>query len=134
MERGRVLLVEPEPANRRPYADWLEEAGYAVSVCPGPSAPDYTCVGGRLGRCPLVDPVDAIVLDIDLDSEVEREGTSAFELLSLYTGSGKPVVAVGTDPRIAGVFPERLAAGLLGPASRPQLVRTVGESIARATG
>ena len=54
------------------------------------------------------------------------------ELLSLYTGSGKPVVAVGTDPRIVGVFLERLAAGLAGPTSRPQLVQAVSEAIARA--
>lgn len=134
MEKGRVLLVEAEPANRRSYADWLEESGYDVSVCPGPSAPGYTCVGGRRGRCPLVEPADVVVLDLDLDSEIEQEGTSAFELLSLYTDYGKPVVAVGSDPRIVGVFPERLVAGLLGPPTRPQLVRAVRESIARAAG
>ena len=82
----------------------------------------------------MVDPADAVVLDLDLDSEIEEEGTSAFELLSLYTGSGKPVVAVGTDPRIVGVFPERLAAGLVGPTTRPQLVKAVRQSIARAAG
>jgi CheY-like chemotaxis protein len=134
MDKGRVLLVEAQPANRRRYADWLEESGYEVSVCPGPTAPDYSCVGGRRGRCPLVEPADIVVLDLDLDSEIEQEGTSAFELLSLYTGSGKPVVAVGTDPGIVGVFPERLAAGLLGPATRPQLVQAVRDSLARATG
>jgi CheY-like chemotaxis protein len=134
MEKARVLLVEAEPATRRRYADWLEDAGYEVSTCPGPSAPDYTCVGGRRGRCPLIEPADAVVLDLDVDSEIEQEGTSAFELLSLYTTSGKPVVAVGTDPRIVGVLPERLAAGLLGPTTRPQLLQAVGESIARAAG
>jgi CheY-like chemotaxis protein len=134
MEMERVLLVEAEPANRRRYAAWLEESGYEVSICPGPSAPDYTCVGGRHGWCPLVEPADVVVLDLDLDSEIEQVGTSAFELLSVYTGSGKPVVAVGSDPRIVGVLPERLAAGLVGPPTRPQLVQAVRESIARAAG
>lgn len=134
MDKGRVLLVEADPGNRQAYGKWLEDSGYEVLTCPGPRAPDYTCVGGRRGRCPLVEPADAVVLDLDLDSEIEQEGTSAFELLSLYTGSGKPVVAVGTDPRIVGVFPERLAAGLAGPATRPQLVQAVKESIARAAG
>ena len=133
MEKGRVLLVEADPGNRREYGTWLEEGGYEVTVCPGPRAPDYTCVGGRQGRCPLVEPADAVVLDLDLDSEIEGEGTSAFELLSLYTSSEKPVVAVGTDPRIVGVFPERLAAGLAGPTTRPELIKALRESIARAS-
>jgi hypothetical protein len=134
MDAVRVLLVEADPSDRGTYGTWLEEAGNEVLTCPGPSAPDYTCVGGRKGYCPLVEAADVVVLDVDLDSEIVREGTSAFELLSLYTGSGKPVVAVGSDPRLVGLFPERLAAGLAGPMTRPQLVRAVGESIARAAG
>jgi CheY-like chemotaxis protein len=134
MDTERVLLVEAEPANRRTYAEWLEESGYEVSTCPGPSAPDYTCVGGRSRTCPLIEPVDAVVVGLDLDSEIEEEGTSAFELLSLYTSSGKPVVAVGSDPDIVGVFPQRLATGLMGPPTRPQLVQAVRESIDRAAG
>jgi CheY-like chemotaxis protein len=134
MDKGRVLLVEADPGNRHTYGKWLEESGYEVLTCPGPSAPDYVCVGGRRGRCPLVEPADVVVLDLDLDSEIEEEGTSAFELLSLYTSSGRPVVAVGSDPRIVGVFPERLATGLLGPPTRPQLVQAVRASIARAAG
>lgn len=133
MEMGRVLLVEAEPANGDRYAGWLEGAGYEVSVCPGPSAPDYTCVGGRRGRCPLVEPADAVVLDLDLDSELGQEGTSALELLSLYMSSGKPVVVVGSDRRIVGVLPERLSAGLLRPTTRTELVRAVGKSIATAS-
>lgn len=134
MDKGRVLLVEADPGNRDEYGRWLDESGYEVSTCPGPSGPDYVCVGGRRGWCPLVEPADVVVLDLDLDSEVEEEGTSAFELLSLYTSSRKPVVAVGSDPRIVGVFPERLAAGLLGPPTRPQLVQAVRTSIAQAAG
>jgi hypothetical protein len=134
MNPGRVLLVEAEPANRTLYGTWLEEAGYEVMTCPGPQSPDYRCVGERKGRCPLIEPADAVVIGLDLDSEIEEEGTSVFELLSLYTGSGKPVVAQGSDPRMVGVFPERLATGLLGPPSRPQLIHAVRTSIARAAG
>jgi CheY-like chemotaxis protein len=132
METVRVLLVEADPGNRRDYGMWLEEAGYDVLTCPGPSAPDYTCIGGRQGRCPLVGASDVVVLDLDLDSEIEQEGTSAVELLSLYTSSGKQVVAVGSDPRVVEVFPERLTTGLLGPAPRPQLVQAVRSSVSRA--
>jgi CheY-like chemotaxis protein len=134
MRTERVLLVEADPSNRQRYGQWLEENGYQVLTCPGPSAPDYVCVGGRRGRCPLVEPADVVVLGLDLDSEIEEEGTSAFDLLSLYTGAGRPVVAVGSDPRIVGVFPERLATGLLGPPTRPQLVNGVRTSLAQAAG
>lgn len=132
MDTVRVLLVEADPSLRRDYGTWLEEAGYEVLTCPGPSAPDYTCVGGREGRCPLVGASDVVVLDLDLDSEIEQEGTSAVDLLSLYTSAGRPVVAVGSDPRIVGVFPERLATGLLAPTTRPELVQAVRTSFARA--
>jgi CheY-like chemotaxis protein len=134
MENRRVLVVEAEPSNRRRYSAWLEDSGFEVSACPGPSAPDYSCVGARQGRCPLVEPVDAVVLGLDLDSEVEGEGTSAAELLSLYTGTGRPVVAVGSDPRIVRVYPERLTIGLAGPPTRGQLVGAVGRAIDRAAG
>ncbi|MGH2657496.1 MAG: hypothetical protein ACRDIZ_12510 [Actinomycetota bacterium] len=134
MDPIRVLLVEADPGNRHSYGKWLEESGYEVTTCPGPSAPDYVCVGSRQGRCPLVEPADVVVLGLDLDSEIEEEGTSAFDLLSLYTGAGRPVVAVGSDPRIVGVFPERLATRLLGPPTRPQLVKAVRTSVAEAAG
>lgn len=132
MDPTRVLLVEADPGNRHTYGKWLEESGYEVLTCPGPSAPDYVCVGGRQGRCPLVEPANVVVLGLDLDSEIEQEGTSASDLLSLYTNAGRPVVAVGSDPRIVGVFPERLATGLLGPPTRPQLVKAVRTSMAEA--
>jgi hypothetical protein len=77
---------------------------------------------------------DVVVLDLDLDSEIEETGTSASELLGLYTNSGKPVVAVGSDPRIVRVFPQRLTTGLAGPVTRGELVEAVTEAILRAGG
>src|ERR671918_1064481 len=89
MDMERVLLVEADATSRGVYGRWLEDCGYDVMTCPGPTAPDYTCVGAREGYCPLVGVADIVVLDLDLDSEIEETGTSASELLGLYTNSGK---------------------------------------------
>ena len=124
MNVQRVLLVEPDPRHRRTYGEWFEVAGYEVTACPGPTTPDYVCMGGRQGRCPLVEPADVIVLDLDLDSEVEAIGTSAFELLNLYTEAGKPVVAVGNDLELLEAFPDEAVTGIPSPPNRPELVRT----------
>jgi CheY-like chemotaxis protein len=126
----RVLLVEPDPRHRRTYGEWFEAAGYEVTACPGPTTPDYECVGGRQGRCPLVEPADVVVLDLDLDSEVEAIGTSAFQLLNLYAEAGKPVVAIGTDLELLEAFPDRAVTGMRAPPNRPDLVRTA-ETLAR---
>ena len=134
MDMERVLLVEADATSSREYGKWLEDYGYDVMTCPGPTAPDYTCVGAREGYCPLVGVADVVVLDLDLDSEIEETGTSASELLGLYTNSGKPVVAVGSDPRIVRVFPQRLTTGLAGPVTRGELVEAVTEEILRAGG
>ncbi len=98
--RGRVLVVEANARARDWEAGWLEDAGFDVTVCPGPSAPDYNCVGSRTGTCPLASDADAIVLDLTLAGDVAGEGTRAWELLLLYFGLGKPtvVVASGDEP------------------------------------
>ena len=96
-EESSVLLVEPDGDDRERYGRWLEDAGYEVVSCPGPRAPDYTCIGGREGACPLTAGVDMIVLDARLDSELAVEGTSASDLLSVYRATGKPVLLVAPD-------------------------------------
>jgi hypothetical protein len=48
-KRGPVLLVERDSEERDLIGGWLENAGYDVLACPGPSAPDYTCIGGDGG-------------------------------------------------------------------------------------
>lgn len=57
----------------------------------------YVRVGGRTGWCPLVEPADAVVVDLRLLSEDTIDGAAA-ELLDLCTSSGKAVVAFGPDP------------------------------------
>ncbi len=130
----RVLVVEGDPQNRERYGQWLEDNGFEVAICPGPKAPDYSCVGSRNGRCPLVASADVVVLGLDLDSEIEQQGTSAFELLDLYTSADRPVVALGSDPGLFRMFPERVVTRIPGPATRGELAREVRAAVARAAG
>lgn len=91
-----VLVVEADPAERELFSSWLDESGFTVMACPGPTEPDYTCVGDRTGACPLAEAADVIVLDMSLDSEALMTGTAAEELLGLYLVSGRPAVTLGS--------------------------------------
>jgi DNA-binding response OmpR family regulator len=91
---GLVLVVEHDAELRDRLGGWLEEAGFEVLVCPGPSQPDYTCVAGRGIPCPLTRAADLVVLDLWLGSDSVLQGTSSTELLSHYLESGKLVVAM----------------------------------------
>ena len=93
-----VVLVEADPGERERIGSVLEGCGYEVSVCPGPTGPDYTCVGSREGRCALTSSGAVIVLDMSLDSEAVLTGTAAEELLALYLFGGHRVVALGSHP------------------------------------
>jgi DNA-binding response OmpR family regulator len=99
-----VLVVEADPAERDRIGTALESAGFDVLTCPGPTEPDYTCVGARDGVCPLVDDASVVVLDMSLDSEALMTGTPAEELLGLYLTSRRPVIVLGSRsaPDIAG--------------------------------
>jgi CheY-like chemotaxis protein len=92
-----VLVVEADPAARRRMGGWLADAGYEVIMCPGPQAPDYTCLGGRGLPCPLPAIADVVVLDLELKSDWVYEGTPGWRLLSYYQSRGKPVVALTGD-------------------------------------
>jgi hypothetical protein len=127
---GRVLVVEPDPIRRGTYGEWLEEAGYEVMACPGPTAPDYTCVGGREDECPLIEPADVVILNLDLDSDVHAVGTSSFDLLTLYSDAGKPVVAHGADHALVRMFSRRAICELFGPPSRAELIGSVKTALA----
>jgi hypothetical protein len=93
-----VLVVEADESERERYGSWLEDSGYRVLPCPGPTEPDYTCIGARAGSCPLLTEADLVVLDMSLDSEAVMVGTPAEELLGLYLMSGRPVVVLGSRP------------------------------------
>jgi len=103
-EHRPVLIVEPDTVERELFGGALEAEGFQVLSCPGPTEPDYTCVGGRSGACPLVGEAAVVVLDMGLDSEALMTGTAAEELLGLYLTAGRPVVALGShaEPSIDG--------------------------------
>jgi CheY-like chemotaxis protein len=92
--RGTVLLVESDAVEAERISWTLEEAGFEVTLCPGPSAPDYTCVGTRTLECPLAKGTSVVVLDMTLDGEDLMEGTAAEELLDVYILAGHRVIAL----------------------------------------
>jgi DNA-binding response OmpR family regulator len=93
-DRRSILVVEFDPALRDRIGRWLEYAGFDVLGCPGPSAPDYSCVGARRGRCALADEADLVVLDLWLASDRELSGTYSSSLLAHYLAWRKRVVAL----------------------------------------
>jgi CheY-like chemotaxis protein len=99
----RVLLVQGDGDDGEFVRRLLEDRGYDLTVCPGPSAPTYVCIGDRTGACPLIADSDVVVLDCRLRSEAVLEGTSAGDLLSLYLSSDRPVVAIEGDD-LAGLY------------------------------
>lgn len=96
--RNAVLVVEADGTERKRLGTWLEGSGYQVLTCPGPTEPDYTCVGARAGACPLAAEADIVVLDMSLDSEAVMTGTAAEELLGLYLMTGRQVIVLGSHP------------------------------------
>jgi hypothetical protein len=94
--RGTVLLVESDARERERLAAGLEDAGFEVTVCPGPSGPDYTCVGARTLECPLARGASVVVLDMWLEGEDMMEGTPAEELLDVYLLAGHRVITLAS--------------------------------------
>jgi len=97
-EARAVLLVEADADERDRLGSWLEEEGFDVITCTGPTEPDYTCVGARAGACPLVEAASVVVLDMSTTSEGVMQGTAAEELLGLYLFAGARVVALASHP------------------------------------
>lgn len=95
-----VLLVQADAAEREAIGAWLEASGHQVLTCPGPTEPDYTCMGARGRPCPLVDEASVVVLDMSLDSEAVMAGTPAEDLLGLYLMTGRRIVVLGSHPGV----------------------------------
>lgn len=115
-------MVEADRAERGRLSSWLERDGFEVLVCPGPSEPDYTCVGSRAGVCPLTAEASVVVLDMSLKSEAVVMGTAAEELLGLYLVAGRNVVVLGSHP--GGEVPGQLVRLRRHP-EREELLRAV---------
>ena len=96
--RGTALIVESDEQEGERLAVCLEDAGFEVTLCPGPSGPDYTCVGARTLECPLAKEASVVVLDMSLDGDDLIEGTPAEELLDVYLLAGQRVIALGLQP------------------------------------
>lgn len=96
--RGTALIVESDEQEGERLAACLEDAGFEVTLCPGPSGPDYTCVGARTLECPLAKEASVVVLDMSLDGDDLIEGTPAEELLNVYLLAGHRVIALGLQP------------------------------------
>ena len=45
-------FVEADADERDRFGAWLEDEGFELLVCVGPTEPDYTCIGARTGACP----------------------------------------------------------------------------------
>lgn len=123
-----VLLVEADEDERSRLVEVLERQGWGVVSCPGPLGPDYSCVGGQTGRCPLVHPADAIVLDLWLPGDDLMMGTSVMELLSVYVSSGTPVVALGRSSFVRDLYGEERVSFLPRHPGADELIRAVQEA------
>jgi hypothetical protein len=97
--RGTALIVESDEQEGERLAACLENAGFEVTVCPGPSGPDYTCVGARTLQCPLANGASVVILDMSLEGDDLMEGAPAAELLNVYLLAGHRVIALGLHPR-----------------------------------
>lgn len=98
LDERAVLVVARSPETRGGLASWLEDEGEDVMMCPGPGAPDYTCIGSRGERCVLAEAADVVVIDLELAGDVAMAGTPGWELFLYYYSLGRKIVAiVGSD-------------------------------------
>ena len=114
--RSTALVVSEDSGLRENLAQWLEDDGIEVTVCAGPRAPHFSCVGLRGEPCPLVGGADLILVDLHPEPGELVDHTSRTELLRHYLSPDRRVVAMvegsGTVdlPQLDGVaLCERLA-------------------------
>ena len=118
-----MLVVERSGETQ--VGGWLEEEGFEVLECPGPTGPDYRCIGGRGRRCPLLQVADAVVLDTWLEGDTALEGTSAIDLAGYYLDSGKPVVALTHSDDSLRLFLDEGLVTVSSPPDRREIVETI---------
>jgi hypothetical protein len=94
VRRATVLLVEPDREDRERFGGWLEAAGIDPINCPGPHAPDFSCLGTSNAACPLVNLADVAVLDVRRLPGPSTAGLPGWRLLRYYLEHGKPVVVI----------------------------------------
>jgi CheY-like chemotaxis protein len=129
MRPTRVLVVEPDRLVRDVIARRLVAADYDVTACPGPSAPDYTCMGTRGSRCPLEAVADVVVLDADLPGEEVADAASGIDLLSYYTGMEKPTVTLRAAPQVLRLSAAEPIRNLEWPPETGALIRAIDDAL-----
>ncbi|TMD46333.1 MAG: hypothetical protein E6I86_12820 [Chloroflexi bacterium] len=106
--RKTVLLVSPDGADRERFGGWLESGGIDPINCPGPHAPEFSCLGTSNCTCPLVGLADVAVLDIRRLPGLATPGRSGSRLLRYYLEHGKPVVLIADRYRKPRFRPEQV--------------------------
>jgi len=121
-----MLVVESDDDQRRLIGRWLDEAGYSdVMFCPGPAAPDYTCLGGRGVACPLANAADVIVIDLQLQSDDMLTGTPGWQLLIFYMELGRPIVVISGQDDPVRPRPDGKVRVIKRPAERDELLEAI---------
>lgn len=131
-QRPTVLLIESNRTEREQMASWINAGGMDVLECPGPSGPDYSCLGGRGKPCPLAMPADVVVLDMYLESDAVLRGTPAWELLLYYLHLGKRVVALAGESDPLEPLPDDEIEIVRRPAQREPLLRAIHQILIHA--
>jgi hypothetical protein len=125
LDERTVLVVARTPEARRTIGSRLEDEGEDVMACPGPGAPDYTCIGSRGERCILAEAADVVVIDLELAGDVAMSGTPGWHFLLYYVSLGKKVVAiVGSDDPVRPM-PEDQVAVVRRPAEPREIVDAI---------
>lgn len=122
----RVLLEQPDSDETRARVDALRRAGYAVAVCPGPTADDRCPLAGDEG-CVAARDADVVVSSLGLGMELGRE-----PLVALRERLPDLPVLVEAAAEAASRWPDLVRPGeRLEPGIAPaELVERVGLAIA----
>ena len=126
----RVLLEQSSREEMPARIEALRRAGYAVAVCPGPTAGDRCPLAGDEG-CAAAHGADVIVSSLGLESVEAREALAA-----LRTRLPRLPVLVEADAVAASRWPELVREGdRLEPDIAPsELVERVETAIAKGVG
>lgn len=130
----RALVVEAGAEVRDELGKALEAAGHEVIVCPGPSGPDYTCVGVLEGVCPLAEAADVVILDTQLESDEMMSGVAGWQLAMFYREQGLPIVALVDQGESASLLREPGVAILHRRPSQRTLLEAVDRVVAEVRG
>lgn len=125
----RVLVVEQDPGLAERLAWWLDEAGFEVMICGGPTAPGFDCVGSSASGCPLAHGADLVVLDVWTAADAAVQGWGGLRLLQYYSASGLPVVAIRQRRDALDLRFDDVVVDVEWPPDRRDLVETVRATI-----